>query len=44
MRPVLSLRVMIPAAINAEMSGGRWHRPERMPAAKYYAGDSDYSE
>lgn len=44
MRPVLSLRVMIPAAINAEMSGQSQHRTKRTVVAKYYAGECDYSE
>lgn len=44
MRPGLSLMVIIPASINAEMSGQSQHRAKRTVVAKYYAGECDYSE
>lgn len=44
MRPGLSRKVIIPASINAEMSGQSQHRAKRTVVAKYYAGECDYSE
>lgn len=44
MRLGLSSGVIITDKIDAEMSARRWQRAERMPAAKYYAGECDYSE
>lgn len=44
MRPGLSRQVIIPASINAEMSGQSQHRAERTTLPKYYAGECDYSE
>lgn len=44
MRPGLSLRVIILASINAEMSGQSQNSVKRTAVAKYYAGECDYSE
>ena len=44
MRPGLSHQLIIPASINAEMSGQSQHRTKRTVVAKYYAGECDYSE
>lgn len=44
MRPGLPSGVMITGVINAQMSGRRWQRAERIPVTKYYAGECDYSE
>lgn len=44
MRPGLSPGVIIPASINAEMSGQSQHRTKKTVVAKYYAGECDYSE
>lgn len=44
MRPGLSHQVIIPASINAEMSGQSQYHAERTTLPKYYAGECDYSE